>query len=199
MQYFDTLPKVIQTTPQGNSIVLTNLLARASIITDLLKNPVMYYTYDIQDGDTPEIIAYKYYGDMYRYWIVLFANQILDPQWKWPMSQNVFDNYLAEKYPSTNVYTTVYAYEKIITQYEVNTNTTTVKRIQITQEAYNSLMPETDTYTFPTGSVRVSISKRIISIYDYENELNESNRNIRILRSLYVDQIESQFKSLMAQ
>lgn len=199
MQYFDTLPKIIQTNPQGNSIVLTNLLARASIISDLLKNPVMYYTYDIQDGDTPEIIAYKYYGDMYRYWIVLFANQILDPQWQWPMNRNVFDAYITEKYPSINVYNTVHSYEKIITQYEINTNTTTEKRIQITEQDYNTLIEKTDTYSFSTGSVKVTVSKRIVSIYDYENELNESNRNIRILRSLYVDQIESQFKSLMAQ
>ena len=37
-----------------------------------------------------------------------------------------------------------------------------------------------------------------VSVYDYENDLNESKRNIRILNSLYVDQLETQFKNLMA-
>ncbi len=76
MQYFDTLPKIIQTDNVGISRVFTNLLARASIIPDVLKNPLVYYSYDIQEGDTPETIAYKYYGDSYRYWIVLFANEL---------------------------------------------------------------------------------------------------------------------------
>jgi hypothetical protein len=60
MQYFDTLPKIIQTDNVGISRVFTNLLARASIIPDVLKNPLVYYSYDIQEGDTPETIAYKY-------------------------------------------------------------------------------------------------------------------------------------------
>ena len=76
MQYFDTLPKIIQTDNVGVSRVFTNLMARASIIPDVLKNPLVYYQYDIQEGDTPEIIAHKYYGESYRYWIVLFANEI---------------------------------------------------------------------------------------------------------------------------
>jgi hypothetical protein len=75
MQYFDSLPKAIKT-KDGVSILMTDLMARCSIIPEILKNPMLYYEYTIQDGDTPEIVAYKYYGDSYRYWIVLFANQI---------------------------------------------------------------------------------------------------------------------------
>jgi hypothetical protein len=67
----------------------------------------LYYTYDIQEGDTPEIIAHKYYGDSYRYWIVLFANELLDPQWDWPMTYKMFEQYLADKYPSTNIYSEI--------------------------------------------------------------------------------------------
>ena len=139
MQYFDTLPKIIQTDEFGNSIILTNLLARASIITDLLKNPIVYYTYDIQDGDTPEIIAHKYYGNMYRYWIVLFANQILDPQWQWPMESSVFTNYIADKYPSIDPYSVAHSYEKIVTQTDLATNTITVNKVQLTEQQYDSL------------------------------------------------------------
>ena len=89
MQYFEMLPKVIKVEKNGTSTVYTNLLSRANLINDVLTNPVLFYYYDIQDGDTPEIVAHKYYGDSYRYWLVLLPNNILDPQWDWPLNNKI--------------------------------------------------------------------------------------------------------------
>lgn len=196
MQYFDSLPKVIKT-KDGISILMTDLMARCSIIPEILRDPMLYYEYTIQDGDTPEIVAYKYYGDSYRYWIVLFANQITDPQWDWPLSSNDFDAYISDKYQTFNPYSTIHHYEKIITQYDAVTQTTTTKNIIIDEETYNSLITGTNTYTLPTGNVTVTVSKAAVSFYDYELNLNESKRTINILNVNYVDQLEEQFKELM--
>jgi hypothetical protein len=198
MQYFDTLPKIVKTDSNRISVVMTDLMARCSIIPEILKNPMVYYDYDVQDGDTPEIVAYKYYGDSYRYWIVLFANQITDPQWDWPLSTNDFDAYIANKYTSFNPYSTVQHYEKIVTQYDASTQTTTTKNIVIDEDTYNSLVIGTTTYTLPTGIVTITISKAAVSYYDYELNINESKRSIKILNSAYVDQLEKQFTDLMA-
>jgi len=199
MQYFDTLPKIIYIDSTGNSKVMTNLLARSSVIPQLLKDPLLYYTYDIQEGDTPEIIAHKYYGDSYRYWIVLFVNQLLDPQWDWPMNYATFEQYLADEYSSINIYSEIEYYEKIITQYDVNSQTTCIKKVRIDENTYNSLpVTQTETYTLPTGPVSVTTERNAVSIYDYELNLNESKRNIRILNANYVDLMETQFKKLMA-
>jgi len=199
MQYFDTLPKIVYTNSAGQSLAMTNLLARASVIPQILKDPLVYYSYDIQEGDTPEIIAHKYYGDSYRYWIVLFANELLDPQWDWPMTYNMFEQYLADKYPSTNIYVEVEYYEKVITQYDVNTQTTTVNKVRIDEDIYNSLpVTQTATYTLPTGPVTITTERNAVSIYDYELALNESKRNIKILNSNYVSEVENQLKKLMA-
>ena len=198
MQYFNTLPKIVQTDVQGISRVFTNLLARASIIPERLKSPAIYYRYDIQEGDTPEIIAHKYYGDSYRYWIVLFANELMDPQWNWPMSGRVFEQYISSKYGDTSVYSTIHHYEKTITQFDFNTNTTTTNTVQIDEDTYNEVFESTNTFSLPTGDVSVTISKNAVSIYDYELNLNESKRNIRILNSAYVNQLENEFKSLMS-
>ena len=199
MQYFDTLPKIVYTNSAGQSLAMTNLLARASVIPQILKDPLVYYSYDIQEGDTPEIIAHKYYGDSYRYWIVLFANELLDPQWDWPLTSRMFEQYLADKYPSTNIYVEVEYYEKVITQYDVNTQTTTVNKVRIDEDIYNSLpVTQTATYTLPTGPVTITTERNAVSIYDYELALNESKRNIKILNSNYVSEVENQLKKLMA-
>ena len=78
MKYFQTFPQIASNDYNGNSITLTNLMVRSELIPSLARNPALFYSYDIQDGDTPEIIAEKYYGDPYRYWIVLYGNQIMD-------------------------------------------------------------------------------------------------------------------------
>lgn len=206
MQYFDTLPKIVYRSPQKTSSLYTNLMARASIIPSVLKNPLVYYKYDLQEGDTPEIVAYKYYGDSYRYWIVLFANQIMDPQWEWPLSYSAFNSYINDKYGYNeslgtwsvfNPYSTTYQFQKIITQYDAESQTTTVNTVVIDELTYNNLNESTNSYTLPTGIVTVSVTKKILSYYDWELNTNESKRTINILNEIYVDELEKQFKNLM--
>ncbi len=196
MQYFDSLPKIIKTT-DGISILMTDLMARCSIIPEILKNPLLYYDYDVQDGDTPEIVAYKYYGNSYRYWIVLFANQITDPQWDWPLDSNSFDSFIANKYQTFDAYNTAHHYEKIITQYDAVTQTNTIKKIIIDETTYNSLNSSVTTYNLSTGNLTITITKSIVTYYDYEVEMNESKRTIKLLNANYVDQLESQFQEIM--
>ncbi len=206
MQYFNTLPKIVYINEQGISSIYTNLMARASIIPSVFKNPLIYYQYDLQEGDTPEIVAYKYYGDSYRYWIVLFANQIMDPQWEWPLNYNTFNAYVKDKYGYNeslgtwsvlNPYSTTYQWQKIITQYDASTQTTTVNTVVIDELAYNNLVESTNSYSLPTGQVSVSVTKNILTYYDWEQETNESKRTISLLNERYVIELEKQFKNIM--
>lgn len=197
MQYFDTLPKIVKTDPNGQSSLMVNLMARCSVIPEILKSPLVYYAYDIQEGDTPEIIAYKYYGDSYRYWIVLYVNEILDPQWHWPISSSVFESYITDKY-NFNTKTTIHHYEKIITKVDLNSNKTTKEKYIIDQNSYNTLQTGVFERSMATGSFSITTSKKTVSYYEYEYDLNESYRNIKLLNSVYVGELEKQFKKLMA-
>jgi hypothetical protein len=93
----------------------------------------------------------------------------------------------------------VYSYEKTVKQTDNDTNTVTINTIDINEDEYDTLLTNTRTYTIGNSTVTVETTKRIVSIYDYELELNESKRKINILNSIYVDQLETQFKSLMSQ
>lgn len=203
MKYFNSLPKVRYTNDNNVSTIYTNLLARASIIPNLLNNTLNFYDYDIQDGDTPEIVAYKYYGDTYRYWVVLYVNQMNDPQWDWPLNTKNFQDYISKKYANNDEYA-VHHYEKIVTQTNRTTGTdyditTTTNTFLITQDEYFAryLIESVDTYVLPTGSVDIIIEFRIVSNYTYELELNESKRSIKLLNKAYIDQFEKDFMELM--
>ena len=198
MQYFDSLPKIVHINEFGVSKVMTNIMARVSIIPQILNNPAIYYEYDIQDSDTPEIIAHKYYGDSYRYWLVMFANQLMDPQWDWPLSGNELNAYLIKKYGENyNTYSEIHHYEKILTQFDYGTNTTTTNKVTVSEDIYNAIVPQTNYFSLPTGDVSIAVDKSAVSVYDYELDLNEQKRNIKILNSAYVNKIEEDFKKLM--
>jgi len=205
MQYFDTLPKMILTNDNGVSTIMTNLMARVSIVPEILKNPMVYYKYDVQDGDTPEIVAHKYYDDPYRYWIVLFANKMLDPQWDWPLNSLQFNEYVNEKYGNT--LSNLHHYEKVITKTTRGTDEdqTVVESFIISGEEFVGLLyshpfgiDPVRTFPLSTGVVDITIQPTPVTNYDYELNLNESKRNINILNSKYVDQLEKEFQDLMS-
>ena len=217
MKYFDTLPSIITTDYNNNLILLKNLLARAVLLPQIQNNPLVLYTYAVQDGDTPETVAYKYYGSVDRYWIVLHGNQSLDPQWDWPLTSQQFQKYIIKKYKqdtanslsisvnSTNdsqvlSYTlgTVHHYEKTITTRDNVTQTQGVKTITIDETTYKSTTTSDRTVTFSDGSTSIqSTTKDVVSIYNHENNLNEAKRNIKLINSSFAGSLELQLKSLM--
>lgn len=199
MKYFNQLPLISVVSPDRTTKTYRNLMTRLSVIPSVLTNPVNFYTYDIQEGDTPEIVAQKYYGDSYRYWIVMFCNEMMDPQWDWPLTSNMLNDYIDDKYSGTgiNIYTDVKAYKKTITQTDVRTNTVTTNTVEISEEEYNSTTTYTKSLSTSTGTVVVNVSKSIQNYYDYEVQQNESKRNIKLLNKNYVTQIEQEFRDLL--
>ena len=209
MLYFDSFPLVVASDYKNNAILLTNLMARVDIIPSLLKNPLLFYSYDLKDSDRPDILAHKYYDDSDKYWMVLYANEIMDPLYDWPLNSQQFDAYLTNKYSEagggdafvlTYTTSTVQEYRKIITTYDSTSLKTTIKTVVVDLTTYNSITAASTTKTFSSGaSVTRTISKSAVSIYDYEIELNEAKQNIKLINSAYSNQLEKDLKTLMAQ
>jgi hypothetical protein len=209
MLYFNTFPLVIASDSKNNAILLTNLMARVEIIPSLLKNPLLFYSYDLKESDRPDIIANKYYDDSNKFWMILYANEIMDPQWDWPLTSKQFDAYLINKYSEaaggdnqvfTYISNTIQEYRKTITSYDSTSLTTTSKTVVVDLTTYNSTIESSTTQTFSSGaSVTRTISKTAVSIYDYEIELNEAKQNIKLINSSYSNQLEKDFHNLMAQ
>lgn len=211
MKYFNTLPLVAQPDNNGNYILVNNIVTRGYLTPSLAKNVMLFYQYDIRDADTPENIAYKYYNDQNRYWLILYSNNVMDPVWDWILPNQVFHAYIDSKYaaeaanaalpPLAYTKTTPHHYEKIIT---ISTDDFAgtqkqVTRIQIDANTYTNLIPKTTTRNQPTGgTVTQVIDKNIVTIYDYEVETNESKRTIDLMKDYYAADAEKQLATLMA-
>jgi hypothetical protein len=196
VKYFENLPKIVYTR-NGNSILYTNLLARASVRPSILRNSLIYYEYDIQDSDTPEIIAAKYYNDVYRFWMVLLPNNILDPQWDWPMESIVFQNYLTKKYPGENTKNLLHHYEKTLTQKDLTSGKVTVFTVVIDEDTWDNTVEQTQIIQVAGNQVEVKTTKKSVSVYDYEDFINAKKRKIRLINSSYAGQLEDEISELM--
>ena len=82
----------------GKETFMKDIFRRIKIKSNAKGNIVEFDYYDVQDGETPEIIAYKYYGDAQLHWTVLVVNDIIDYYSDWPMSMQTFEQYVNEKY-----------------------------------------------------------------------------------------------------
>lgn len=76
-----------------------NIMVRAEIAQVVRENARLFYTYDMQDGDTPEMIAHKYYDDISLHWVVLMTNLQADGRFGFGMNYNTFVNFIKSKYP----------------------------------------------------------------------------------------------------
>jgi hypothetical protein len=99
MKYLKLLPKIYyDVADNSNFNYVTNLSSSASIENNFIENTAVYYTYDIRDGDTPDNLAAKFYNSSERYWIILMMNNIVDPQYDWPLQYDQFNEYVDYKY-----------------------------------------------------------------------------------------------------
>jgi hypothetical protein len=212
-KYFNYFPKTFYNTDEKKSSVdvVTNLIARFSFNPELKRNTSAFYQYEIKDSDTPEIIAHKYYGNVERHWIVLLFNDIIDPQFDWPMQDRSFNEYVNKKYEPRILNTqfssglswarsesNVYAYYKVTTTFLNSEKTNYVEEIEIDEQTYNELPDTTETYQLQNGStITQSVTKKIKTYYEYENELNESKRKINLLKPEFVPEVEKEFKRVV--
>lgn len=223
MQFFQQFPSIQYTFDAANNSfqVVTNVFARVKFLDSILANTLIYYPYSIQDGDTPWSIADKYYDDPQRDWIVMFANQIVDPYFDWPLTQNDLNNNLIVKYGSlANAQATLDHVEEqiqITTTLNGISNTYWSNTTQNAAFTYNfatgavSAFPlpnvgnppiplGTVTFTAPDGSVVVEVTQLVaIDAYTAAINTNESKRQIKLLDKQYVSIVENQLTTLLAQ
>jgi hypothetical protein len=178
------------------------------MVREVLNNISAYYVYTINDGDKPEILAEKIYKDPEAHWMILYANDIVDPLYEWPLNYNDFINYIANKYGSVALaQTTYHHYEKVVTRLEQFSGVTTVERITIDYDKqadttlpydyYVGMAESTETtYVVNGKSIKETITKSAITNFDYENDVNEAKRLIKIIKPEYYGYILNQFDNL---
>jgi len=169
--YFNNFPTIpYDSKGTGEFKDVKNLLRRVGIRAKVKSNTMLYDTYDVKNGETPESIAFKLYDDAELHWIVMLVNNITDRFHDWPLSEAQFLNFVNEKYSNPNA---IHHYE-----IEQESGDTSIK-IDI----------GTSNADYPTATA--------ITNYEYEQEEQDKKRKIRLLDPSFIDSFVDEFKILM--
>lgn len=87
-------------------LLLTDITRNVRFRKEVLSNIQLYDEYDIQEGETPEIIAEKVYGNANLHWVIMLVNERFDYIADFPMSYPQLMNYIEDKYGVGNEYNT---------------------------------------------------------------------------------------------
>jgi len=104
---YTTIPDVTISNPYGITRKFHKLIAMTDITTnirfrkEILSNVTTYDSYDIKDGDTPEILAEKIYGSPEYHWVIMLANNRYDYLADWPLTYSALQEYVDSKYGAT--------------------------------------------------------------------------------------------------
>jgi hypothetical protein len=193
--YFPTIKHDISST--GNTVELTNILRRFKIQSSLESRTDVYYEYDIQEGDRPDTIAEKYYGDSNYAWLVLHFSNIKDVHFEWPISVSAFEEHLKSKYGSlSEAQSQIHEYRIYLSRTKQDGTKVPAK----TEVLFDStVLPErvvvVDQSTY--NSTHVDYRKSVVTKYDYEFELNEGRRSISLLDKRYLPQIRDEVEDIL--
>ena len=169
--YFEQFPTIpYDSQGDGKFKDVKNLLRRVGIRTKVRTNTMLYDTYDVKNGETPESIAFKLYGEAELHWVIMLVNNITDRFHDWPMTESQFLEFINDKYSNPDA---THHYE--ISQSSGNTK----KKIDI----------GTDNTDYPTATA--------ITNYEHEQEEQDNKRKIRLLDPSYIDDFVEEFKLLM--
>ncbi len=171
MSYFNQFSTILyDPAGDGSAKLCTDIMSRVRIRTNMKKEIVMLDTYAVKENETPEIVADKHHGSPYYHWVVMLLNDISDVNHDWVKSTRQLQRYLQDKYTEAQLSET-HHYEMSQTSGD-----TTVKI-------------EVENSTYPSASA--------VTNYEYEVALNESKRQIDLLRNDYLTFFVDEFQSLI--
>ena len=178
MKHFSNYPSV-----EYDNKLSVNILVRGKIRDAILEKSALYYKHTVRNGERPDIISTKYYGNPKYTWAIFYANNMFHPVLDWPLDYQNFSNFLTNKYGSVERSTST------IHHYELVENDMTYI---ISESTYKNYLTSNETAL--SESDRKNINA--VSNYDFELRENENKRNILILDQSYLYQIDNELKNL---
>ena len=180
MSYFSRFPMMIYDVKgNDNYKLLPDILRRVKIRAGIKAGQFIFDSYDVMNGEKPEDIAFKWFGDAQLHWIILMTNNVTDRFYQWPMTQPQFEAFLADKYGAGN--------EDSAHHYEV------------TQDSGRTSGQGPNDYSHKVEVNSDTDNATTITNREYEERQQDKYRSIRLLNQRYVNDFISEFDNLIKQ
>ena len=137
--------------------------------------------YNIPEGERADTLSLRYYGGFEYVWLIFLANNILDPIFDWPLSQDELRKHIICKYGSLDAANSgVHHYEEILQK---------LVPASAGQERIEERFYEVDATRYQIVAAQGDGMERTVSDYEYEVLRNDSKKTIALIDNSWVEQI----------
>jgi len=179
MSYFSKFPLITYDIKNNkNRKLLPDILRRVKLRATIKSGGMLFDKYDVKEGEKPEDVAYKWFGDAELHWVILMTNNITDRYYEWPMNQVQFAEFLTDKYGAGN--------EDAIHHYEITKDSG-----RTTSKGPSDYSHKVEVNSDADGAS--SISNR-----EYEERIQDSKRQIQLLDKSLLGDFIAEFDRLIA-
>ena len=180
MAYFSRFPLMVYDVKNDDNYkLLPDILRRVKLRQKINSSSMLFDKYDVKEGERPEDVAFKYFGDAELHWVVLMTNDITDRYYQWPMSQAQFAEFLTDKYGAGSE-DSAHHYELVKSSGKQTSSGPSdySHRVEVNSD-------ETDAIT--------------ITNREYEERLQDKYRQIKLLDRKYITDFVDEFNNLISE
>ena len=179
MPYFDQFPIIDYNLSgvNGNTKEVTDIWRRVKVRSKIANNVALFDNFDVPEGDSPETVAYKVYGDAEYFWIVCLMNNVVNRYYDWPLDEFNFQQFVADKY----------------------TNPDAIHHYEITQSSGKQTGDGPSDYSHKIEVNSDYVGAESVSNIEYERRLQDEKRQIKLLSPQYLNSFIDEFRRLIAQ
>ena len=159
----------------GNFKLLPDILRRVKQRNAIKSGQFIFDTYDVKNGEKPEDIAYKWFGDAQLHWVILMTNDVTDRYYQWPMNDAQFEEFIADKY----------------------SNPDAVHHYEVTKDSGRTTGQGPNDYSYLVEVNSDTDNAISISNREYEERVQDKNRSIRLLNQRFLSDFLEEFDKLI--
>ena len=199
--YFRNIPnfEYVNRLPESHNsseyIEVKNLFKRGKIRDDIFKDVTYFTKYSIKGDDRPDNVAFQIYQDSTLDWVILLANNMVNIQNEWPLTQESFESYLLDKYGNQQNINSPHHYESKQIKNSVGA---TILPEGLNVPQYFSMEffdANLGSYTEVGGAGNLITTE--VTNYEYEVNLQNEKRNIYVLKQDYLSIILTDMDRMM--
>lgn len=174
-RFFYNFPKIDYKFADGSTQKLVDINVKFNLSDASKKTDGLYYPFIWRESDRLDILADKYYGTSDYYWLVMMANDVYDAFHDTPMPTDIFNKYLINKYKQESSQVN----DKEILEYCLST----IHHYE-----------DNDGYWIDLETFTTKGYTKSVSIYDYEFDLNEKKKSIKLVDNERASSVKSELE-----
>ena len=170
---------------ESDFVVAKNFFRRYKINDDIFQYAVFFKKYTIVDGERPETLAEKAYGDQFLDWVILLTNNMVNAQYDWPRSNYEMYKIVEEEFDDPYSEINHYEIRETIGRYQAG--------LHVDETFYNGTHKVNINGTVTTKNGNEIASP--VTVAEYYQAENEKKRQIYLLKPRYLDSFVDDFKT----